>query len=109
MSNLRRSNALLMAALTGIALGSGIGVGPMPPMGPMGYSRGRGGRPKHYLRRITNEMLSGRTFQPDPARRSLVRPWRSTDGMTGKAHRRQQKQQRQASRALYAYKMGATL
>ena len=54
-----------MAALTGIALGSGIGVGPMPPMGPMGYSRGRGGRPKHYLRRITNEMLA-RGWRPKP-------------------------------------------
>lgn len=47
-----RQPALMMAALLGIASGAG----PVPQMAHTRYSR-RGGSPKHYLRRITNEML----------------------------------------------------
>lgn len=94
-----RQPALMMAALLGIA--SGACMNGNAPVTPFGFARrrSRGGGPGHYLRRVTIAMLSGAKWSGDPAPRSLVRPWRSTDGMTGKAYRRQQKRQRRAARA----------
>lgn len=69
---------------------------PMPSTGQRSKKR----TPGRFLDRVTNAMLSGAKWPGDPARRSFVRPWRSTDGMTGKAYRRQQKRQRRTAREL---------
>lgn len=69
---------------------------PMPSTGQRSKKR----TPGRFLDRVTYAMLSGAKWSGDPAPRSFVRPWRATEGMTGKAYRRQEKRQRRAARAL---------
>lgn len=66
---------------------------------PSTNQRSKKRTPRRYLDRVTNAMQAGAKWSSKPARRSIVRPWRSTDGVTGKAYRRQEKRQRRAARA----------
>jgi len=71
---------------------------PIPSTGQRSKKR----TPGRFLDRVTTAMQSGAKWSSKPARRSRVRPWRSEDGMTGKAYRRQEKRQRRAARAMEA-------
>lgn len=69
MSKQWRHNALTAAALLGIvAASAGVAMPANVPVTPFGFARrkgGRGGSPRHYLRRVTNEMLA-RGWRPKP-------------------------------------------